>query len=139
MHLSMVCGAVCDTMVYALPMPLEFNHYNIAHLEELHIAVDCKIWAYYCKNKRITIQPDNLRVIQAFSSGKARDPILATCVRNFFWIIALFSIQLWVVHVDCKSNDLADLLSRLKNSHEDYYKLNSILSNPIWITIHTFN
>ena len=36
---------MCDTMVYALPTPLGFNNYNIAHLEVLNIVVACKMWA----------------------------------------------------------------------------------------------
>ena len=64
MYLSKGLGEVCDTMVYAVVIPLDFNNYNITNLEVLNIVVACKIWANHWKNKRITILCDNLTEAQ---------------------------------------------------------------------------
>ena len=46
---------------YALPIPKNYNNYNIVHLEVLNIVVALKVWAVHWSNKRIS---DNMAVVE---------------------------------------------------------------------------
>ena len=77
-----------------------------------------------------------MAVIQALTTGKARDQMLATCARNIWLIEALNNIQFQFSHIPGKQNILADLLFRWYMVHNATEKLNSLISNHIWIPTH---
>ena len=84
-------GGAHGNMVYALPIPKGYLHYNIAHLEILNIIVALKVWATHWANRRIRIHCDNMAVVEVLNSGRARDPTLALIARNI-WLICEFFI-----------------------------------------------
>ena len=90
---------VFASKIYALHIPLAFKNYTIAHLEISNIVVALKIWRDSWKNQVINIKCDNMAVVEVLKSGKARDPILATCARNIWLLTAIFNIQLTVTHI----------------------------------------
>ena len=56
--------------------------------------------------------------MDVLSSGRARDQILATCARNVWLLTATYNIALVVSHIQGANNNVAELLSRWKNTEE---------------------
>ena len=53
MHTSLqALGDQFKNYMYALPVPLNFRNYNIAHLEMVNVVVALKIWGNLWANKR---------------------------------------------------------------------------------------
>ena len=129
-------GASFQSMVYALPIPKNYNNYNIVHLELLNIVVALKVWAAYWTNKKIKIHCDNMAVVEVLQKGRARDATLALLARNVWLICALFNIQILACHIPGKDNILADLLSRWQFSEANYEQLLHIIPTPNWVPTH---
>ena len=53
---------------------------------------------------------DNMAVVEILNTGKIRVDFLATCASNVWLITIIFNIGIILVHVDGKSNTMADLL-----------------------------
>ena len=129
-------GGHFGNLIYTLPIPLGFKDYDITQLEMLNIVVAAKIWASHWANKRIRIFSDNMAVVQVLTTGKARDQVLATCARNIWLIAALNNIQFQFSHIPGKNNVLADLLSRWNYITNPMSKLQSLITNYVWIPTH---
>ena len=78
----------------------------------LNIVVALKIWATQWSNKKLHIKCDNMAVVEVLTSGKTKDSILATCVRNVWLLSAMFNISIHIEHIPGTQNVIADLLSR---------------------------
>ena len=74
--------------------------------------VALKVWGDIWQDQVIDIKCDNKAVVEVLRSGRARDPILATCARNIWLLTSIFNIQLMVNHIPGVKNEMADLLSR---------------------------
>ena len=129
-------GGHFGNMIYTLPIPYGLRQYYITHLDMINIVVAVKIWASHWANKKIRIFSENMAVIQVLTTGKATDQMLATCARNSCLIAALNNIQFQFSHIPGKQNILADLLSRWHMVQNRTEKLNSLLSNYVWIPTH---
>ena len=105
-------GAIFDSQVYALPLTEEYHYLNIAYLEMLNILVALKVWHSQWAGLKVQIKCDNQAVVSVLNLGRPRDPVLAEYTRNIFLWTSTFNIDLKVVHVPGKLNDVADLLSR---------------------------
>ena len=126
-------GGCCGNLVYHLPIPRGFKNLDIVHLEMVNILVALKVYAQTWKGARVLIKCDNDAVVKVLSAGKGRDPFLAACAHNAWYLVALADIHLLYVHVLGKNNRVADLLSRWQNSQANIELLHSIVPNPIWI------
>ena len=129
-------GACYNNMVYALPLPASFSQFHITQLEMLNVIVALKVWANLWQDKKITLYCDNMAVVEVLTTGKTRDPFLATCARNIWLITAIFNIQLQVLHVPGKANVIADLLSRWTVTVKPEDKLRKLMPNFLWINTH---
>ena len=67
-----------------------------------------------CPTKRYRFFCDNMAVVEALTTGRTRDSVLATCARNLWLIAALFNIDFIFSHIPGVHNTVADLLSRFK-------------------------
>ena len=105
-------GGVYGNMVYTLPFPLNYNNYNINHLEMINIMVSLNIWGHIWSNKKININCDNLPVVEVLKTARARDDTLAACACNIWLLTSIYNIQLHVSHIQGAKNTIADLLSR---------------------------
>ena len=123
-------------MVYALPLPLGFNNYNIVHLEILNLVVALKLWGSHWKDKTVEIKCDSMVVVEVLGSGKARDSTLAMCARNTWLLSGMFNVELLVNHIPGSHNTVADLLSRWQGTTTNYQKLQTITPEHIWIPTH---
>ena len=129
-------GGVYQNMVYTLPIPANYNNYNINHLKMINIMVSLKIWGTLWSNRKININCNNLPVVDVLKIGRARDDILAASARNIWLLTSIFNIQLQVSHIQGSKNTTADLLSRCRGSAADIKKLNILLPDHVWIHTH---
>ena len=78
---------------------------------------------------------DNLAAVQVLTSGKTRDPFLAACARNVWMVAAQADIQVKYSHIPGSKNEVADVLSRWKNSEAQISFLHCKVENPVWMPI----
>ena len=123
-------------MSYALPISRGFNNYSIVHLEMLYIVVGLKVWAHQWANSKVRIKGDNMAVVEVLLSGKTKDVMLSTCVRNISMLKALFNISIHIEHIPGKQNVIADLLSRFKFDQSSWDLLKTHVSDLVWIPTH---
>ena len=100
-----------------------------------NILVAIRVWASEWQSKNIEIFCDNEAVVTVLNTGKTRDNWLATISRNIFMESSKFDISLKFTHVQGKSNQVADLLSRWQDSHVDRGKLQQLAPNASWLNI----
>ena len=107
-------GGVWNDEVYATPI---FNVYQrslkIVHLEMLNLIIALKLWAAQWSHSIVKFYCDNAAVVQVVQTSKTRDDMLALCLRNMWLITATHDITLTIDHIRGKSNNTADLLSRI--------------------------
>ena len=129
-------GGCCGNLVYHLSISRGFKNLDIVHLEMVNIIVALRVYAHAWKGTRILIKCDNDAVVKVLSGGKARDPFLAACARNAWYLAALGDVHLQYVHVLGKNNRVADLLSRWQNSKNNIRELHTLVQSPQWIPTH---
>ena len=79
---------------------------------------------------------DNQAVVEVLTTGRTRDEVMATCARNVWLLTAIYNTQIIVSHIAGNNNTVADLLSRWRNSADNYRKLNLYLPNHVWLYPH---
>ena len=74
--------------MYFLAIPKNYQNLNIVHLEMVNIILALKVFGPMWKGKKVVIKCDNDAVVKVLSHGRARDPFLAACARNAWYIAA---------------------------------------------------
>ena len=128
-------GAIFNSQVYALPLAQEYRHVNIASLELLNILVALKVWHSQWAGLKVLIKCDNQAVVSVLNSGRSRDQVLAVYARNIFLWTSTFNIDLKVVHVPGKLNDVADLLSKWFITRDNSQKLQKLANPVVWVPV----
>ena len=64
----------------------------------------------------ILVQCDNLPAVQALTSGRAQNPILAECAQATWMVQAKYAVKLSFSHIAGAHNQVADALSRTHTS-----------------------
>ena len=77
---------------------------TIVHLEMANIILALRVFRPMWSGKRVVVKCDNDTVVKVLSHGHARDPFLAACARNFWYILADTDINASFVHVMGKNN-----------------------------------
>ena len=85
---------------------------SIHHREVLAILMAARLWGHLWRNLRILVHYDNAAVVSSLNSGRVQDPILASCLRELWFLAGSLEFQLQAVHLSSTDNRLADLLSR---------------------------
>ena len=129
-------GGCFNQMIYTIPFPRGYKGYNNNHLEMLNVMVALKIWGSCWQNKNIDIRCDNLPVVEILNIGRTRDPILAACARNVWLLTAIYNIHLTVHHIQGRTNNVADLLSRWFITPDNQHKLHSLFPQHVWVPAH---
>lgn len=108
------CGGFWKGKYFHTLFPLSYTKqkYHINILEMISIIICTKLWGEFFRGKRIKVYCDNMSVCQVINSGKARCEILQNCLRELAFIAAVNEFEIRAVHLDSKSNRIADLLSR---------------------------
>ena len=86
---------------------------TIVHLEMLNIVIALRIWGQFWQHGSISVNCDNLGVVQVVKTSKTRDPFLALCIRNIWLITSAYDIDLNIKHIPGVKNVIADTLSRI--------------------------
>ena len=84
---------------------------------------------------KVLVKCKNEAVITVFRPGKRKDPYLATVAHNVCCLVSLSDIDIQYVHMRGQDNGLADLLSRWKNTVEQWQQLYNTVSHPVWCDI----
>ena len=78
-------GARWGDQVYAVPIPLNYNHMGIVHLEMLNILVAMRLWGPSWKGKNIKIHCDNAAVVCVLTTRKTKDGLWQPLPVIFLW------------------------------------------------------
>ena len=113
-------GGAWGKRVYAVKIPLELgNNLSITHFEMFNITVALKLWGHSWRDKVVCIHCDNQGAVTVCGSGRTRYPFLNLCLHSLWLTAACFNIQLRVVHIPGRDNQIADALSRNTFHSED--------------------
>ena len=111
-------GGFSHTKYYSVRFPLQWIvDHHISRLEALNIIIAVKsLIADDLHSTEIVIKTDNIAAAYSLTSGKAKDPVIASCARELWLIAATRQLTLTVEHVPGESLVLADALSRRHKS-----------------------
>ena len=90
------------------------------------------MWGSQWAGSHILFFCDNAAVVQVVDTGKTRDPLLATCLRNIWMITAIYDIKISIKHIAGSKNIISDLLSRIYSDKIDSTLLNQLQMNYHW-------
>ncbi|CAG2215233.1 unnamed protein product [Mytilus edulis] len=85
---------------------------HINALEMLTVVVCLKLWGTKLKGKRIIIKCGNHVTVTVINTGKSRNQLLQSCLREICFVAAINKFELRAVHIAGVDNRLADMLSR---------------------------
>ena len=105
-------GVCVDDCVYHLPLQKGYKGCTIVHLEMVNILLAVRLFALKLKRCKIRVRCDNLAVVQVLKSGRTKDPFLAACTCNIWFLVAQFDVDMRYDHIQGVNNRVADLLSR---------------------------
>ena len=128
-------GGRWGNLVYHLTIERGFANLDIVHLEMVNIVMALRVFARFWSGTRILVKCDNEAVVKVLKAGKARDPFLATCARNVWYISALADIDLQYEHILGRNNTVADLLSRWQLIPQNIVQLHQFIANPVWLPV----
>ena len=128
-------GPCWGQWVYHLPLQLGYGSYSIVHLEMVNIFLALKVFRYFWQKCKILIRCDNQAVVTVLNTGKTRDPYLAACAQNVWYLASVHDIDLQYVHIRGEHNKIADCLSRWGGSAQDWRLLRATIPNPVWCAV----
>ena len=73
-----------------------------------------------------------IKQVTVLNTGKTRDPYLAVCARNIWYLASVHDIELQYVHIRGEHNKIVDCLSRWDGSAQDWRLLRATIPNPAW-------
>ena len=116
------CGGLSSTEYFHSPFPSFVSSIcsAIHHLELLTVMVAVRLWGQRWHGRRIQLFCDNEAVVSVINTGRTRDIVLATCLREIWLQSAQGEFELRAVHLSSQANRTADHLSRWHIS--DYYR-----------------
>ena len=121
------CGGYWEGKFFHAKFPKKIldKTFHINILEMMSVILCLRLWGSFYKGKRIKIYCDNLPVCCVINSGRASCPILQSCLRELAFLNAIYECEVRAVHLDTKSNRLADHLSRwyMNECHEQQFYL----------------
>ena len=92
--------------------PAELAAAHINALELVVLVVALKLWGDDCHGLRVQVNCDNMATVEVVNSGRSRDELMLSWLRELAYWCAWHECQVRAVHIAGKSNRLPDLLSR---------------------------
>ena len=92
-----------------------------------------KHWVSDLANLKVKIFVDNQVCVALLNYGVTRSPFLAACLREIFYYLAMYNIELRAEYIPSRDNCMADLCSRAFTSNVHYINFNKLLSDEILI------
>ena len=111
-------GGFSRDQYYSVRFPLEWIlTHHISRLEALNIIIAVKsLIPDDLHSTEVVIKTDNIAAAYSLTTGKAKDPVIASCAMELWLIAATRQLTITVVHVPGESLVLADALSRRHKS-----------------------
>ena len=101
----------------------------------LNILVALRVWCNQWKTNKILLKCNNQAVVSVLNSGKTQDLTLGAMARNISMLLAIYDIELQVIHILGADNKVADLLSRWFITENPDKKLYQFIKNPLWLSV----
>ena len=93
------CGGFWNGKYFHCRFPSKIANNNINVCEMLAIMVCLKLWGKHFAGKRIQIFCDNESVCQVVNSGRTRNDMLQSCLRELTFISAKMEFQIRAIHL----------------------------------------
>ena len=104
-----------------------------------NILVTIRVFQKFLKHKNINIFWDNTAVVAILTTGKTKDPFVATIVGNILMEAAQLDTFLKFPHKAGSQNRVADFLSRWQKSSSQLKLLKELVPNANWIEVKVFH
>lgn len=108
-------GGYFQGLYFHTPFPdntLQSYGHDINTLELLTIMVALKLWGALLQGQRFILQCDNQNSVQALNSGRSRNYGMQACLREIWFLSAIYDFDLQAEHIPGRDNTIADHLSR---------------------------
>ena len=126
-------GMVWGKRAMAGTFPCEYDELDITKKDMLTVMAAIKYWFADLSNSKVRIFVDNQACVALLNYGITRSPFLAACLREIYFVLASFNIELRANYIPTKENCLADTCSRAFTSEIHYNNFNRLLSDRILI------
>ena len=126
-------GMVWGKRALAGLFPLELDDLDINKKEMVTVMAAVKHWFSDLANLKVKIFVDNQVCVALLNYGVTRSPFLAACLREIFYYLAMYNIELRAEYIPSRDNCMADLCSRAFTSNVHYINFNKLLSDEILI------
>ena len=126
-------GMVWGSRALAGLFPLELDDLDITKKEMVTVMAAVKHWFVDLANLKVKIFVDNQACVALLNYGITRSPFLAACLREIYYVLASFNIELRAEYVPSKENCLADLCSRAFSNDFHFYNFNKLLADNVLI------
>ena len=110
-------------------------NWTIVHLEMINILLALRLFHNQWTSKKALIHCDNQAVVTVLNTGKTRDPFLAACARNVWYITAVNDIDACFSHIRGVDNVVADILSRWQGTSQQVQLLYEKVNSPVWLVV----
>ena len=109
------CGALShNASWFQLQWPEHWKQHHIAAKELVPIVIAVAIWGQEWSSSTVRAFSDNMEVVCALTSGRARDPLLMHLLRCLHFFCAHYGVVIQARHIVGVQNTAADALSRDK-------------------------
>ena len=126
-------GMVWGKRALAGLFPLELDDLDITKKEMVTVMSAIKHWFSDLANLKVRIFVDNQACVYLLNYGITRSPFLAACLREIYFMLANFNIELRAEYIPSKDNCLADLCSRAFINDTHFRNFNKLLSDKVII------
>ena len=106
------CGAAWGPLWFQIQWPPHWAGENIATKELVPIVAATVLWGQRWRGQSVRCQCDNMAVVAAINSGRAKFPPLNRLLRCMYFFCAHFNISVSAEHIEGRNNALADAISR---------------------------
>ena len=106
------CGAIWSQAWLQIQWPPEWHSENIATKELVPIVAAAATWGSQWQFQAIRCHCDNIAVVSAINSGRAKFPPVNRLLRCLFFFAAQFNFGLTAEHIKGSQNQPADAISR---------------------------
>ena len=123
------CGGWAEPNEYfreVFPSSIRKENWHISALEMVTLTVTVKLWVPKCHSQRLQVFSDNQATVIAVNTGKTRDSVMASCLRELTYILAKHNCELKVRYINTKANTLSDLLSRWKENRKKSRRIQTV-------------
>ena len=112
---------------------MELDDLDITKKEMVTVMAAVKHFFKDLANLKVKIYVDNQACVALLNYGVTRSPFLAACLREIFYFLANYNIELKAEYIPSKDNCLADLCSRAFSNETFYNNFNKLLCDKVLV------